>query len=255
MNQWRQIPRALIVDSLIMRWTKEHPAPDLVGFAVAAEMLLAGSPWSSRKLSEHCGWTRYRANQVLHDVKVFVDQWKQYDRPLITNSEQPPKPSDSKELEEQIGKVSAGSRSGFSHHARGSTVTTTTTATPKKTGSSIRVDLDQLWENMESIRCSVQPNSKRRKLGGRRDSLRTRVGEHGEDAVLHAWRWWWESNDKAARFLRDGGYKVSTFLRPKNLRDYVDASQDWDPDASDGATGWFTDDDFDELGNLIQIKN
>ena len=254
MNQWRPLPRALIVDSLARRWSRDNPAPDLVGFAVALEFALMGDPWSSYKLRDYTGWTRYKSNETLRKVKGFVDEWNENDRSVNTDGNQPSTPSNIKNLERRTGQESVEVRSNSDHHARGSTITPTSTATPKKTGSSIRVDLDQLWEDMESIRCSVQPNSKRRKLGGRRESLRIRVGEHGEDAVLHAWRWWWESNDKAARFLRDGGYKVSTFLRPKNLRDYVDASQDWDPAASDGATGWFTDDDFDENGNLIELK-
>ena len=96
----------------------------------------------------------------------------------------------------------------------------------------------------------VVPGSKRASLGKRRDTLRLRVAEHGADMVLHAWTWWWRSDDKRARYLRDEGYGMSTFLRASKMRDYVDHAANWNPDATPGQA-WYTDDDFDEHGNLM----
>lgn len=262
MNQWRPIPRALILETLIHRWSKDHPAPDVVGFAVALDMHLSGSPWSSRKLSEWAGWTRYRANRILGDVRAYVQEWNQQDRPLITNGNRPPTPNDPEDLAPKIDRKPATIDDGFSHHARGSTITPTPTPTDPETVDvpisdvkSERVDLEGIWSELEDIRLSARPNSNRAKLGGRRDMLRVRVKEHGREAVVQAWRWWWESPNSRAEFLRAGGYSYSTFLRAKNLREYVDLSNDWTP--GEGLTGsdWFDDAQFDDLGNLITLKN
>ena len=261
MKQWRPIPRALILDTLIHRWTKDSPAPDLVGFSVALDMHLSGSPWSSRKLSQWAGWTRYHSNRVLSDVKEYVKQWENKDRPLITNDHRPHDPNNINDLKDKIEPKSATIDDGFSHHARGSTITPTPTTTDPETVKvpisdvkSERIDLGAVWSELEDIRLLARPNSNRAKLGGRRDMLRVRVKEHGREAVVLAWRWWWESSDSRAEFLRGGGYSYSTFLRAKNLREYVDLSNDWTPGENIGGSDWFDDAQFDDLGNLITLK-
>lgn len=262
MKQWRPIPRALILDSLIMRWTKDHPAPDLVGFSVALDMQLSGSAWSSRKLSEWAGWTRYHANRILSEVRAYVEEWENQDRPLITNGHRPPEPNDPKKIRAKTGHKPATISDGFSHHARGSTPTPKPKPTDPKTVDvpisnvkSERLDLGAVWSDLEDIRLAARPNSNRAKLGGRRDMLRIRVTEHGREAVTLAWRWWWESSDSRAEFLRSGGYSYSTFLRAKNLREYVDLSNDWTPGENIGGSDWFDDAQFDDLGNLITLKH
>ena len=115
-----------------------------------------------------------------------------------------------------------------------------------------KIDLDGLWDTLESVRVENRPNAKRAKLGKRRASLRDRVAEHGPDAVILAWRWWHTSDAPRARFLRSD-YGYNTFLRPGNLRDYVQFSQEWNQAEQEGSTDLFDlgPDSFDSDGNLI----
>ena len=123
----------------------------------------------------------------------------------------------------------------------------------RKAGSSShKVDLEDLWETLEDIRLEREPNARRSKLGARRQILRARVGEHGAESLVLAWRWWWNAATDRARFLRSG-YRYQTFLRAGNLREYVELSQDWqDREADEGADLFdLGPDSFDENGNLI----
>jgi hypothetical protein len=108
---------------------------------------------------------------------------------------------------------------------------------------------------MEDLRLQHTPNGSRAKLGKRREDLRRRVAEHGLEAFEHAWRWLWESNHDRARFLRENGYGIGTFLRAGKCRSYVEFAAQWEPgtDAKPAASleYWPSDEDFDDDGNLI----
>ena len=108
MQYWRPVPQALITDTLIHRWTKDNPAPDLVGFLVAFDRLMAGTPWSARKLAVYAGWSRWRANQTLQAARDFQAEWQELNRPLFTESARPPEVSDSGQIGNQSGQKPAG---------------------------------------------------------------------------------------------------------------------------------------------------
>ena len=266
------------------RWSKGNPAPDAVGYMVALDRIMAGAPFSARKLADYCGWTRWHSTQVLGSVRAFLSEWHQ---PHQTAGYQPPTPSNAKGLQGQPGHNPANYQPETGHHAGGYTSTPTEQPQPEHTYAGARgadslvgapqagggpsplasgppiekeghppkakakaVDLTGLWDAMEDIRLGAMPGSRRAQLGKRRDMLRARVAEHGETQLLHCWRWWWQSNDQRAQFLRDNGYGISTFLRAGKLRDYMDKATEWDPEAEASGGQWYTDADFDENGNL-----
>jgi hypothetical protein len=281
----------LIQDLLMHRWTKGHPAPDAVGYMIALDRRLAGVPISARKLAEHCGWTRWHSTQLVSQVKAFADEWHQ---PVHTDASWPPDASNINGLAVYDSQIPASRQPDTSHHARGIKSTSTPQvhhlsiigedieqiapaagplveaagagggSPPLAIGPPIQkggqptkakqVDLEGLWTRMELVRVQAVAGAKPAKLGKRREQLRARVSEHGVERVVHCWSWWWQSDDQRARFLRDGGYGVSTFLRAGKLRDYMDRADTWTPGADQMGAEWYTDDDFDEQGNLINTQ-
>jgi hypothetical protein len=272
----------------MQRWTKDTPAPDAIGFMVALDRKMSGSPWSARKLAEYAGWSRWKATQQLNGVKTFYAEWHgEVNQPLPTARQQPPRVSNVGHLQVHSNQEPAREQPETSHHARASYKNTTeqeqlkdnysrvngqadSVASPEADGwpsplgkvepsntkeghSSLKsepVDITGLWEQMEDVRMSSVKGGRRAKLGKRRDTLRLRVNEHGADVVLHAWSWLWQSRDHRAQYLRDNGYGISTFLRASKLRDYVDKADQWTPGESVGGSDWFSEDDFDEFGNV-----
>lgn len=250
MQYWRPVPQALIADLLICRWTKENQAPDAVGYMVVLDRMMAGAPWSARKLATYAGWSRWKATQTLAQAKNFASTWGT-GQPPVTVGYQPYQTNETNDIAEQPSQKPAKEQPETSHHGRGSYKNTTKqNRKPKHTSS----EIDVVWEEMETVRLEANPKGKRRKVGGRRHTLQLRVNEHGKDAVLHAWVWFWNSNDRRARYLRDEGYGVQTFLRAGNLRDYIDKASDW-THGNETALGWFDDDDFDDTGNLVTLKH
>jgi len=287
MQYWRPIPQALLTELLMKRWDKDNTAPEAVVFMVAIDRIMSGNPWSARKLGDYAGWSRWKANRMIEDVKAFVDEWNGIqNRPTFTEGAQPPMMNNVHNLHGQTDRKPATNQPKTSHHAPAINNNKTT---QEQTGSIYTVEnergivakvvvdggsvrdgndrpkpkadqstkaverddrLNALWLEMEQIRLKACPGSRQRKLGKRRQTFKLRVAEHGDQSIVKAWKWFWESNDQRAQFLRAGGYGIQTFLRAEKLRDYVDKADEWNPDADVGGTDWFTDDDFDEHGNL-----
>ena len=248
MQYWRPVPQALLAELLMHRWTPQHPAPEAVGYLVAVDRIMSGAPFSARKLAEYCGWTRWHASQLQASARTFCDEWQGLHQPAVTASTGPPVPNDNGHMKPRTSQKPARNQPETSHRGRAKYKNTT----PQEHPSHTKVDLSALWEQMEDVRLAVTTGGKRAKLGKRRHELRLRVQEHGEEAVLHCWRWWWQAGDQRARFLREGGYGISTFLRAGKLRDYMDRATAWDPAADQALADWYTDEDFDEQGNLRQ---
>lgn len=260
MQFWRPVPQSLITELLIIRYDKTHPAPDAVGFMVALDMKMGGSPWSARKLAQWAGWSRWKAAQMKDRVDDFHAEWDTDNRPLLAASYLPPIANNLGNIGDRTSHVPATFRPETSHHARASYKNTTeqeqSSITEDVETSSIkadRIDLDAVWNSLEDIRLKARPNSNRSKLGKRRELLRSRVTEHSIDALLQTWAWWWNADDQRARFLREGSFSYSTFLRAGKLRDYVERASQWDVTKL-SSSGWFDDDDFDDCGNLIELK-
>jgi hypothetical protein len=56
-------------------------------------------------------------------------------------------------------------------------------------------------------------------------AIRTGLDWTTHDAILHAYDWWLRSAD--ARWFRDRGVDVDTFLRPSKLGGFVRQSEEW----------------------------
>tara|TARA_R110000824_G_scaffold249220_2_gene438154 strand:- start:6917 stop:7681 length:765 start_codon:yes stop_codon:yes gene_type:complete len=249
MQYWRPVPQALIADLLLRRWSKDDPAPDAVGFMVVLDRMMSGAPWSARKLATYTGWSRWRASQVQSQAQAFRDEWNAMTgQPTVTNTWQPPMVNNVVRLQPPTSQKPTTDQPETGHHAR---AVYKNTKKQNKTRTLSSTNVDSVWSQMEDIRLESNPSGKRAKLGGRRNELRLRVREHGDEVVVNAWRWFWNSNDRRAKYLRDEGYGVKTFLRPGNLRDYVDRANEWKPGEGVSGEGWYTDDDFDEHGNLM----
>ena len=264
---WHPIPQVLAVDLMAHRWTPENPAPDAVGFVVAFDRARSGAPWSVRKLAACMGWKKHHAHRVLLEAKAYLEGWES--RTQVGIDEWTPKTSKHNNLDDNPGRIPDTFRTDSGHHARGSTNThteqnrsslnkssevdqhKTTTKAPRVTAE--RVDLSGIWEKLEDIRLEARPGSNRAPLGKRRDILRLRVQEHGAEALLHVWRWWWTSSESRPEFLRSKGYSYSTFFRAQGLREYVDLAREWDP-KTEGSGGWFDDLEFDETGNVVNFN-
>lgn len=74
-DNWHPCPRALIDDALTKRWSKKHPAPDIVGFMAAFARINTASPWTARSLAEWAGWSRWKASQILSSAKSWESEW------------------------------------------------------------------------------------------------------------------------------------------------------------------------------------
>tara|TARA_R100001443_G_scaffold5793_1_gene14607 strand:- start:197 stop:901 length:705 start_codon:yes stop_codon:yes gene_type:complete len=229
---------------------------------VALDRIMSGAPFSARKLAAYCGWSRWHSTQILKNAKTFLVEW---DQPHVAAGNRPPQYSYSNNLQNETDPNPASRQPDSSHRGRDNKPTDTEhehltdTDNVEKSEEaeqavqvkSDTIDLKALYDQMEDTRLQVVPGTKRGRLGKRRETLRIRVAEHGVDAILHAWRWFWYSTDQRAQFLRDGGYGATTFLRAKNLREYVELSSNWSPEKQQKIEDWYTDDDFDEHGNLI----
>lgn len=312
MQRWNPAPVELIQQAARQRWTRDNPAPDVLGFLVAFHGLDNGDPWSVRNLATWAGWTKHKAAAVLSDVRSFAAEWKSSagqspDSRRTPNGHSGREIPHTYEAKPDTGRTVAGQspdRNAVLARARINTTHYTldieqsnvglsdakpdaiesegeheadprlsipdaTTVDgrpapvcrpepiPAKAGrppkpKAPRVDLTGLWDRMEDLRLQNTPNGHRAKLGKRREELRRRVAEHGAEAIEKAWRWVWEADHDRARFLRDNGYGIGTFLRAGKCRSYVEFAAQWDPDAAPAAAEyWPSDQDFDENGNLI----
>jgi hypothetical protein len=78
MEHWAPMPRDLIALALcdLSRFNKEHPAPDLIGYAVAWSLVEQGANPSVRRLAADLGWGRTKAAQILKRSRVSLDDWR-----------------------------------------------------------------------------------------------------------------------------------------------------------------------------------
>jgi len=78
MEQWAPMPRDLIALALcdLVRFSKEHPASDLIGYAVAWSLIEQGANPSVRRLASDLGWGRTKAAQTLKRARLSLADWR-----------------------------------------------------------------------------------------------------------------------------------------------------------------------------------
>tara|TARA_R110002020_G_scaffold150501_4_gene327311 strand:+ start:1159 stop:1710 length:552 start_codon:yes stop_codon:yes gene_type:complete len=182
---------------------------------------------------------------MLKQVATFVSEWNAKERPHYTSGHNPPQPNDNRGLQGATVQEPDTLRTQNGHHARD-----TTEQEQNKNKKLQR--LVRVWDEMEAVRLEHQPNGKQRKIGKRRVTLMARIEEHGADEVVHCWRWMHEADDPRARYLRENGYGIDTFMRASKLRDYMDRASQWQPGQDSMGADWFDDAQFDDHGNLLE---
>jgi hypothetical protein len=87
-----------------------------------------------------------------------------------------------------------------------------------------------LWVETLAPLAGIRPRAPKRSsaIG---QALAARIDEHGFDDVASVLRWFATSDSQRARFLRDGGYGLSTLLRPTKFTDYADMANRPEPAA------------------------
>lgn len=135
-------------------------------------------------------------------------------------------------------------------------------ATPLETPiKAPRLSYKAFWKAMEGIRLANVPNARETKIGARNQVVASRVKEHGEKALIHAWRWVHESSHSRAVYLRDNQYATyATFFAASKCRQYVGFASEWDPvsELRNAARPDLFDldaNDFDDSGNIIDFQN
>ena len=124
-----------------------------------------------------------------------------------------------------------------------------------------RLSYKAFWAAMEGIRLANVPNARETKIGARNQVVAARVKEHGEKALIHAWRWVHESSHQRATYLRDHCHATyGTFFAASKCRQYVGFASEWDPvsELENAARPDIFDlesNDFDDSGNIIEFQN
>jgi len=124
-----------------------------------------------------------------------------------------------------------------------------------------RLSYKAFWKAMECIRLANVPNARETKIGARNQVVAARVKEHGEEALIHAWRWVHESSHQRATYLRDHCHATyGTFFAASKCRQYVGFASEWDPvsELKNAARPDLFDldaNDFDDSGNIIDFQN
>ena len=88
-------------------------------------------------------------------------------------------------------------------------------------------DTRVLWDALLAMRHQHRPGARRQRTldPALARAIRTGLDWTTHDAILHAYDWWLRS--AAARWFRDRGVDVDTFLRPSKLGGFVRQSEEW----------------------------
>ena len=235
MQQWHPAPRAMIDDELLRRWTRDNPAPDLVGHMVLVSRILSGNPWGRAKLAAWSGLSKHRASSAIKAAQQWVDEWQSGTFLPVGDQQrgqQSPANTDSYDDETGSNQAEAGQKSGRNrHHARGITDTTTK---QNKTDPSIKPvgneQVRQLWADLNARR-AIDKGGRARTL-----KLTPQIARALREAltysqpvdVLRAYEWFLTAAD--ARWWQDNGCDLITFCRQKHIGEFINKAQEWTPE-------------------------
>ena len=247
-TRWSPAPDDLVSEADRTRWTRENPAPAVVGYLSAWNVLRDGGAWTVRRLALHLGWSRWSAESMLKRVRQDLQRWQGADDTTGTYGARPDENShQTDENRRQLLVIPGGyaprpdtvpDTVPDNRRARRSTTTTTTTATPTQITAAgapaaqkpraADVSVSKLWHAVEELRAIHLPGCRTLKLtAGRRKTLKARVMEHSTDAVLEVWRWALTSRNQRATYLRDHGYvRPDTLHRAAKFAGCLEMAQD-----------------------------
>ena len=87
---WHPAPRGLIHAAAAERWTREHPAPDIVVYLWIWSQRDDGAPPSKRDVMRYFGWSDHYARKMLTRVRDDYAAWVRAVSPGSTPGHLPP---------------------------------------------------------------------------------------------------------------------------------------------------------------------
>ena len=141
---WHPAPRGLIHSAAVERWTREHPAPDLVVYLWVWSQHDDRERPTRRQVARLFGWSEHRARKMLSRVSGDFEAWQKAFSPTLAHSQRPPQPSNGAQLHDQNARFSPKNHQDSPDHARAitlhnktkhfSTGTSTSTSTRENKG-------------------------------------------------------------------------------------------------------------------------
>ncbi len=259
--RWLPAPDDLIRDADRQRYTRENPAPALVGYCVLWSTLRDGGRWSVSRLAEHLGWSKYFARQMTNRVQQDLKEWRARfeGMPIVapeseTNSQEIGR--NSQEIGRSLVMIPGGYGDASNELTNGSeTFMRARIATDTKTeqlqeqlttepSPASGINVSEVWKRVETLRGKHLPGCKRLNLTkGRRKILKARVAEHGEEAIVLVWKWALTSRHTRAQYLREQGYvRPDTLHRASKFALYFEMAQEQEvrnePESTSSGSGF-----------------
>lgn len=228
-HRWIPAPVDLIRSAERTRWSRESPAPPLVGYLVIRAALDAdpGDATTDRSWSAFLGWTRWTARSTLRRVREDLSAWN--GQPLMppkSDQNPPPEVKDPADLESGSDHSPPKTDHDPPTRARDPLPSKKTT-----TGQDMKTpQLRALWEDVERLRRDALPRSRPlRWTSTLRKGIAARVQEHSAETFLLVWRWVLTSRDKDAAWLRENGYaRPGTVHARSKFDSYTARADEWD---------------------------
>ncbi len=121
MKIWHPAPRGLVNAAATTRWTRKHPAPELVVYLWVWSQRDEGTPPTRRQVAGIFGWTEHHARKMIEVVKQDQTEWLRAYPPTSSSSRRPPHPSKTKHLPPPGDQHSPSKHHGSPDRARVST--------------------------------------------------------------------------------------------------------------------------------------
>ena len=99
---WHPAPRGLITAAATERWTKEHPAPQLVAYLWIWSQYDDRERPTRRSIARQFGWSEYYAKQMLRRVHLEHAAWVAAFSPESKTAHRPRQTNDSSRLGDGI---------------------------------------------------------------------------------------------------------------------------------------------------------
>ena len=247
-RRWSPAPDDLVAEADRGRWSRDNPAPGLVGYLIAWRTMRDGGVWTVRRFALHVGWSKWSARRMLARVEADLTEWRSGYSP-DGSGHRPDKTSHGPDKTGHVLRVIPGTYEpepdktshGPDKASHGPDDTrarcSTDTHTDRGTDTSIYHSSDSApvssgpapevaatWKRIEALRAEHLRGSRSLKLTpGRRKHLRARISESSADEVVAVWKWALTSPSPRAAYLREHGFvRPDTLHRASKFHDYAE---------------------------------
>ncbi len=209
-----------------------------------------GKPITRRDVQDVTGYGWRKAAKLLDEVQRGYQEWMGQHR--AKSGPKVGQQNDEISTTCKPKRAKSGPKEG---QDRAESVTLRPSLQDTNTNTNLNIDkVKKTWMKlMEISEGSTTASHKLKLTAWRRSMLGERLTDYSQEAIINAWRWWNESTDEHADFLRQnrGRAGIDTFLRRSNHDKYQAFAEDWQctmeepgPDAS-----------IDEMRAWINYKN